>query len=312
MGSHVMGSGLASPHFIWYDQLMSRPLRIEYNGAVYHITSRGNARQNIFLDDEDKKRFLDTLTAVIERYNWLCHAYCLMNNHYHLTIETLDANLSRGMRQLNGVYTQVFNRKHRLVGHLFQGRYKAILVEKERYLLALCRYIVLNPVRAGLVTTPGDWRWSSYNATLGNASPAFFSADWLLSQFAGSRRAAQKEYKQFVMAGSDEEFPGSDLKGQVILGSADFLSKIRDMYTPQDDLKEIPRIQRYATRPKLEELFGDWEAGGKASRDKVIYKAYVECGYTLSEIAAYLGVHYSTVSRAVSRVEEDKIWHCKT
>ena len=114
---------------------MSRPLRIEFPGAVYHITSRGNAKQLIFLDDLDKRKFLKVLSSVIERFNWLCHAYCLMSNHYHLVIETPEGNLSRGMRQLNGVYTQIFNQKHKRVGHLLQGRYKAILVEKESYLL---------------------------------------------------------------------------------------------------------------------------------------------------------------------------------
>ena len=133
---------------------MARPLRIEFEGALYHVTSRGNARQHIFLHDSDRKKFFDVLADVVERFQWICHAYCLMDNHYHLVIETPEANLSRGMRQLNGVYTQVFHRRHGRVGHLFQGRYKAILVEKESYLLELAKYVVLNPVRAGLVSYP--------------------------------------------------------------------------------------------------------------------------------------------------------------
>ena len=140
---------------------MVRPLRIEYPGAVYHLTSRGNARDPIFLDDADRYLFLDLLGDLVDRYNWLCHGYCLMDNHYHLLVETIDANLSTGMRQLNGIYTQKFNRQHDRVGHLFQGRYKAIVVEKESYLLELCRYIVLNPVRAKIVNNPGKYRWSS-------------------------------------------------------------------------------------------------------------------------------------------------------
>jgi REP element-mobilizing transposase RayT len=139
---------------------MARPLRIEYPGAVYHITSRGNAYQDVFLDDADRERFLEVLKQTVDRFNWLCHAYCLMMNHYHLLIETVDPTLSRGMRQLNGVYTQAFNRRHERVGHLFQGRYKAILVEKETYLLELSRYIVLNPVRAKMVKKPEEWEWS--------------------------------------------------------------------------------------------------------------------------------------------------------
>lgn len=133
---------------------MARPLRIEFPGAVYHVTSRGHAKQVIFLDVRDYADFLEVLCFVVKRFNWILHAYCLMSNHYHLLIETPDGNLSRGMRQLNGIYTQQFNRRHSRVGHVLQGRYKAILVDKENYLLELCRYIVLNPVRAGIAKGP--------------------------------------------------------------------------------------------------------------------------------------------------------------
>ena len=136
---------------------MARPLRIEYPGAVYHVTGRGNERKAIFREDQDRKAFLDTLHAVTLRYHWLCHAYCLMNNHYHLVIETPDGNLSLGMRQLNGVYTQGFNRRHKRAGHLFQGRFKAVVVQKESHLLETCRYVVLNPVRGRRVDRPDRW-----------------------------------------------------------------------------------------------------------------------------------------------------------
>ena len=135
---------------------MIRPLRIEYPGAIYHITSRGNARERIFLEDADRLIFLEILGSVVKKYNWLCHAYCLMDNYYHALIETPDPNLSLGMRQLNGVYTQSFNRRQSRVGHVFQGRYKSILVQKDEHLLELCRYIVLNPVRAGMVNQPKE------------------------------------------------------------------------------------------------------------------------------------------------------------
>jgi REP element-mobilizing transposase RayT len=128
---------------------MARPLRLQFPGAVYHLTSRGNARQKVFLTDADRELFLNTLTRVVRRYDWVCHAYCLMANHYHLLVETPKANLSIGMRQLNGIYTQSFNRRHNRTGHLFQGRFKAILVERKSHLLELCRYIVLNPARNG-------------------------------------------------------------------------------------------------------------------------------------------------------------------
>jgi REP element-mobilizing transposase RayT len=139
---------------------MARPLRIEYEGAVYHVTSRGNERKPVFKDDGDREVFLDTLHKVNKRYNFLCYAYCLMDNHYHLIIETPDGNLSKGMRQLNGVYTQAFNKRHHRVGYIFQGRYKSILIQKESHLLEVCRYVVLNPVRAKAVNSPEEWRWS--------------------------------------------------------------------------------------------------------------------------------------------------------
>lgn len=163
---------------------MARPLRIEYPGAVYHVTSRGNAREAIFLSDADRRKFLDVLADTVEKYNWLCHAFCLLDNHYHLVVETPDPNLSLGMRQLNGVYTQSFNRIHQKVGHVFQGRYKAILVEKESHLLELCRYVVLNPVRAGMVSRPDEWKWSSYKSTAyAGTVPDYLTIDWVLGQF---------------------------------------------------------------------------------------------------------------------------------
>ena len=151
---------------------MARPLRIEYPGALYHVTSRGNARAPIYKADADRETFLDVLERVTERFNWLCHAYCLMDNHYHLMIETPDGNLASGMRQLSGVYTQRFNRRHKRVGHVFQGRYKAILVDRDSYLLELCRYVVLNPVRAKMVRSARQWRWSSFRATASGENTA--------------------------------------------------------------------------------------------------------------------------------------------
>jgi len=168
---------------------MARPIRIEFCGALYHVTSRGDRREAIYEDDDDRARFLDILAQVVADANWLCHAYCLMSNHYHLVIETPDKNLAKGMRQLNGVYTQSSNRRHGRVGHLFQGRYKAIVVDADSHLLELTRYVVLNPVRAGMVAEPAAWPWSSYRATVGiDALPPWLVVDGLLAQF-GTRRA---------------------------------------------------------------------------------------------------------------------------
>ena len=162
---------------------MARPLRIEYPGAVYHATSRGNEKKPIFKDDHDRESFLAILTRVNKRYHWICHAYCLMDNHYHLLLETPDGNLSLGMRQLNGVYTQAFNRRHNRAGHLLQGRYKGILVQKDSHLLEVSRYVVLNPVRARMAETADAWKWSSYRATAGGAGhPPLLTTAWMNGQ----------------------------------------------------------------------------------------------------------------------------------
>lgn len=279
---------------------MARPLRIEYEGAVYHITSRGNARQGIFLDDGDRTTFLKILGDVVERYNWICYAYCLMANHYHLLIETPDANLSRGMQQLNGVYTQAFNRRHHSVGHLLQGRYRAILVEKESHLLDLVRYIALNPVRAKLVRHPRDWHWSSYRSTSSEGeSPKFLSTDWILSQFHEDRRRAVKEYREFVKGGYGIDVWG-ELRGGVILGTEQFAQALKPLLWEKSSITEIPRRERLAVRPRLEELF----AGSKdrSDRNKRIYQAVRTYGYTLKKVAEFTGLHYSTISVIARRI----------
>jgi len=163
---------------------MTRPLRIEYEGALYHITCRGDRKNDIVVDDVDRQLWLKILTEVVTKMDWLCHAYCLMDNHYHLVIETPKANLAKGMRQLNGIFTQATNRRHDCVGHLFQCRYKSILVDGDAYLLELCRYVVLNPVRAGMVDTASAWPWSSYRAMVGEQSvPSLLTTTMLLNHF---------------------------------------------------------------------------------------------------------------------------------
>ena len=136
------GQVLHSSNTITIIPLMARPLRIEFPGGLYHVTARGDRREDIYLCDADRQRWLDLLGAVCSRFNWFCHAYCLMDNHFHIVVETVDGNLSAGMRQLNGVYTQWHNRSHSRVGHVFQGRFKAIIVQRETNLLELARYVV--------------------------------------------------------------------------------------------------------------------------------------------------------------------------
>lgn len=187
---------------------MARPRRLEFAGALYHVTSRGDRREPIYEDDVDRSAFLDILGTVVADFNWIAHAYCLMGNHYHLLVETPDANLDKGMRQLNGSYTQWSNRRHRRVGHLFQGRYKAILVDKDAYLLELCRYVVLNPVRAKAAKSSGLWRWSSYRVMMGvESAPKWLSAEAVLAQFGHSRTVARQRYERFVAQGMQMKSP---------------------------------------------------------------------------------------------------------
>ncbi|MBI2961828.1 MAG: transposase [Betaproteobacteria bacterium] len=281
---------------------MSRPLRIEYSGALYHLTLRGNARGEIFLDDTDREIFLDVLRSVVERFGWRVYAYCLMGNHYHLLAETPQPNLSDGMRWLNGVYTQRFNRRHGRVGHVFQGRFKAILVESESYLLELARYIVLNPVRAGLTSTPGRWRWSSYGATAGErAAPRWLSVNWILGQFGNSDASAENQYREFVAAGLNRDSPWSNLRGQVLLGTEPFVQALTSRLDAVQNIAEMPQSQRLAHRPALMNLLPASDGRSKAERDAAIRDAHIRHAYTFAEIARHVGLHYTTVSRIANR-----------
>ena len=284
---------------------MARPLRIEFSGAVYHVTARGNARADIFHEDGDRELFLAVLEKVVRRFNWLCHAYCLMDNHYHLLIETPEGNLSAGMRQLNGVYTQAFNRSHGRDGHLFKGRFKSILVEKESHLLELCRYVVLNPERAKMVERPEQYPWSSYLPTLGAAAaPLFPTTAWVLGNFSTSRPEACQRYRHFVEEGMTlSESPWEKLSGQVLLGSEGFVNRVRELLGGKQDVPEIPRVQRFVGRPPLEELFPSAVMRSKQERNRLICLTHGNYGYTLKEISQVLGVHYTTVSKVINGQE---------
>lgn len=283
---------------------MARPLRLEYSGAVYHITARGNAKADIFLDDADRRIFLRILGSTIDRYGWLLHVFCLMGNHYHLLLETPSPNLSRGMRQVNGVYTQCFNRRHKHVGHVFQGRFGAILVERESYLLELARYLPLNPVRAGFVSAAAQWPWSSYRATAGlEASPPWLTVGAVVEHFGKDPGRAATRFQEFVQAGLHTAAPWSGLRGQAFLGSEHFVKRMEAALTPFARTSEIRRADRLAARPSLGSLFaGAWVANlGK--RNAMVVHAHRLHGYSLAEIARHLGLHYSTVSRVVQAAD---------
>jgi REP element-mobilizing transposase RayT len=275
---------------------MARPLRIELAGRLYHVTSRGDRREDIFFGDADRRAWLETFSEVCNRFNWVCHAWCQMTNHYHIVVETIEGNISLGMRQLNGVYTQTINRSHNRVGHVFQGRYKGILVEKDSYLLALARYVVLNPIRAGMVCNVVAWPWSSYHAMIGSeAAPTWLQTDWLLSQFEAQRGRAIQRYIDYVQEGVSLPSVWEELRGQVYLGGDAFVTRMQKL-SDKAEIREIPRAQR---RPLAKPLshYRDELPDSKTA----MASAYATGDYTMRQIADYFDVHYATVSRAVKR-----------
>lgn len=280
---------------------MTRPLRIELAGGLYHVTSRGDRREDIYFGDADRIAWLETFNQVCARFNWTCHAWCQMTNHYHIVIETAEGNLAQGMRQLNGVYTQTVNRSHKRTGHVFQGRYKAIMVEKDSYLLELARYVVLNPLRARMVRDVANWRWSSYRAMIGTeTAPEWLQTDWILGQFASQRGRAIKRYIDFVRAGVGLPGLWDKLRGQVYLGGDAFLARMQKL-AAKAAIGEIPRAQRRPLAKPLSD-YRDRPVGAR----KGMAAAYATGDYTMQEIADCFGVHYATVSRAVRQSENEK------
>lgn len=274
---------------------MARPLRIEYSGAVYHVTSRGDRQEAIFDDDEDRAAFLNLLGEVVLRFRWRCHAYCLMGNHYHLMIETPEANLTKGMRQLNGVFTQWSNRRHQRTGHLFQGRYRAIVVDRDAYFLELGRYIVLNPVRAGMVKAPQQWEWSSYGAMIGKvAAPGWLTTEDQLAQLGKRKSVAMRKYREFVLDGMRAESVWKELKGQIYLGDEDFVERMREKPGERDEDVNIPKAQQRGAAPKLSAIRRQYK-----NRDDGMQAAYESGAYSYQQIAKEFGVHFTTVGRIV-------------
>lgn len=276
---------------------MSRPLRLEIPGAFYHITSRGDRREPIYLDKADFVDFIALLATVCERFNWCCHAYCLMTNHYHLLIETPEGNLSRGMRHLNGVYTQRFNKRHQHIGHVFQGRFKAIIVDADTYLQELARYIVLNPVRAKMVKTAGQWPWSSYALMISqHPCPTWFAVDRILMQFSHEREQAQHRYIDFVQSAPRQNDIWQNLCQQIYLGDKNFVTKTQVQIDEHNLSLEVPEIQRRAPAQPL-----SWYASHSSDSKEAMRAAYATGQYTLKAIADYFGLHYSTVSKVVNK-----------
>lgn len=279
---------------------MARPLRIEFSGALYHVTTRGNAQQDVYCNDEDRLSFLGLLEKAIERYHWHCHAYCLMSNHYHLLIETQQPTLSKGMKYINGVYTQQFNKRHKRVGHVFQGRFKSILVESEAYLLELARYVVLNPVRANMVRSAKDWPWSSYRATAGMKEPhPCLETDWVLANFGKQKKRSQEKYRAFVQEGRGQPSPWGSLKNQIYLGSDQFVEDMQCKMHPDQSLRDIPKLQKLAPPKPL----AFYETTIK-DRNMAMATAYLSGHYTLQVVGEHFGVSYATVSRAVKLLED--------
>lgn len=298
---------------------MSRPLRLEFEGAVWHVTSRGNERRPVFRDDTDRETFLRILGRTVGLFRWKLHAFVLMRNHYHLLVETPEPTLSRGMRQLNGLHTQAFNRRHGRAGHVFQGRFKSILVEKDAHLLELCRYVVLNPVRAKAARSARSVPWSSYRATAGLApAPPWLETDWTLRQFGTRKASAQEAFRRFVAEGAGATYePWRQVQGQIYLGSDEFLADVERRAAGRS-APESPRRQRRPKQQSLENLAQEAADRMEVSLDEMIRhpRLYVRerrllahalrVGglFRLEEIGDVLGVKAAQVSALVRGGEE--------
>lgn len=299
---------------------MARQPRVEYAGALHHVMSRGNDGIPIFRDDEDRQLFLDLLAQEIVRAGWVLHEYCLMTNHYHLEIETPEPTLSTGMHRFLGRYVQRFNKRHDRRGHLFQERFKNVLVEKESYGLALSRYIVLNPVRAGIVTRPEEWTWSSYRARAGLAPcPPWLTIEPLLSQFGADRTTQQREWRNFVLEGVaciDDLLHRA--VAQIYLGTESWIDRIQALLDESEKSEEYRRTQVHPGRPGLDDVlhaaamtFDTTSAAivqthGTLERRLVAWFAFEEGLVPLRQIAKRLGLTSAgAISTLVSRCREE-------
>jgi putative transposase len=290
---------------------MARPLRIEVPGALYHVTARGNERKAIFRDDADRAKYLERLAHYRERFGFRLLAYCLMGNHVHLAIEAGKAPLSRVMAGLQSSYTQYFNRRHRRVGHLFQGRYKAFLVEKDRYALGLLRYIHENPVKARLVRRPEEYAWSSDRYYRRGAAPAWMDVDRLLALLGGRRTEALQGYRRLMRELPEAPYEGARRWAQVVKGDEKFADRVLEAAGEppalRPDLKLSEVVREVAEVEKLSP--GQMRGAGRGRRESqarlmVAWVAREVGGIPLARTAKHFGRDTSTVARGVNRLED--------
>ncbi len=301
---------------------MARQLRIEFKGALYHILSRGNAQQNIFLSDDDHKLFLNILEEISDRFDIDIFAYVLMNNHYHLLLRTNTPNLSKSMQWLGTAYTRRFNLSHSRSGHLFQGRFKSILVQNKAYLTQLSCYIHRNPLRAGVVNRLADYRLSSYRAYAYKAKhPDWLKKKIILSQFKGEE--PHKAYREKVQKYSDEETKiWENLRHGFIFGTKRYLEKIKTNYLKKESDPELPQLNRIRKDKNLEKLLKsaakildcDIETFRRSARiskkdvqnrDILLYYLRDTGRYTNKQIGELFGLTFSAVSRRANIIKSE-------
>jgi putative transposase len=289
---------------------MARPLRIEFAGAFYHVMNRGNAGMDIFRSRRDREKFLEYVGKAVDRYEIKVHTYCLMTTHYHILIETPQANLSQAIKWINVAYSIYFNRKRRRFGHLFQGRFKAVLVDADEYLKPLSRYIHLNPVRAGMVAHCKDHQWSSYPVFGGYVTaPEWLETGWLLSLFGEQRGVASKRYREFVESVENEkiENPSDDIVSGAILGGVDFVDWVKKTFlSKQSDSKEMPQLKSLKLRPTPDDLIQVVSEELGCERESIVRKgkkrnfardlAIYLCREMTGETGVALGRHFGGIS----------------
>ena len=286
---------------------MARPLRLQFPGAIIHASARGNEKRPTFFDDRDRRQFLDLLGEAVRRFGWIVTAYVLMSNHYHLLFQLVDQNLSEGLKWLDAKYAQWFNAVHDRVGHLFQGRPHTPIVDEDTYYREVLRYVVLNPVRAGMVRHPADYEWSSYRATAGLCeAPEWLVTDDVLALFDGDRGVARERYKAFVEAGLGScESPWNNLVGQIYLGSEEFVERMRDRVEVKPRSHDYPAAQRELARPNMFAIISAVASVMRTSEDHVRFGLNRAARSVVAWIARYEGNLTNAEIAAALRLKSD-------